>query len=234
MRVSIHQPNYIPWIGYFEKIFLSDTFVFFDNVQMPMNKSLVSRNKILFQSKPMWLTIPTEKGGIKPIKEVKISDTKWKKKHLNTLYHAYGKKKYFNDIFKNIQPIIEKKNIYLVDLNMDLIKVFLKILNVNEVKIIRASELNLQTKGANSIFEILKKLEAKTYITGTGAGSTKYINAEDYNKININLMYNQPNIQNYYPKDKTVNQVLSILDLLFNYGAEQVNKKLSEASTLSL
>ena len=93
MRVSIHQPNYIPWIGYFEKIFLSDTFVFFDNVQMPMNKSLVSRNKILFQSKPMWLTIPTEKGGIKPIKEVKISDTKWKKKHLNTLYHAYGKKK---------------------------------------------------------------------------------------------------------------------------------------------
>ena len=46
ITVSIHQPNYLPWLGYFRKIAQSDVFVFFDNVQMPIGKSLVTRNRI--------------------------------------------------------------------------------------------------------------------------------------------------------------------------------------------
>ena len=87
MIVSIHQPNYLPWIGFFEKIYLSDIFVYFDNVQMPKNKSFVSRNKILFNKKSMWLTVPINKKGIQTINEVKIIDNYWKKKTFR--YHIF-------------------------------------------------------------------------------------------------------------------------------------------------
>jgi hypothetical protein len=61
MIVSIHQPNYLPWLAYFRKIADADRFVFFDNVQMPIGKSLVSRNRVKTAQGVRWLTVPTDR-----------------------------------------------------------------------------------------------------------------------------------------------------------------------------
>ena len=60
MTVSIHQPNYLPWIGYFNKIVRSDTFVIFDDVQFPVGKKgfFGNRNKIKTNNGELWLTVP--------------------------------------------------------------------------------------------------------------------------------------------------------------------------------
>ena len=106
MIISIHQPNYIPWIGYFEKIFLSDIFIFFDNVQMPKNKSFVSRSKLVNQNNAFWLTIPVKKKGLKTIAEAEIVNNFWKKKHLSTIQHAYGKSSFYNHNFNKFSKIL--------------------------------------------------------------------------------------------------------------------------------
>tara|TARA_X000000950_G_scaffold25208_1_gene27005 strand:- start:849 stop:1547 length:699 start_codon:yes stop_codon:yes gene_type:complete len=225
--VSIHQPNYLPWIGFFEKIYLSDIFVYFDNVQMPKNKSFVSRNKILFNKKSMWLTVPINKKGIQTINEVKIIDNYWKKKHLDTIYFAYKKEKYFEESFNKIKKVLLKDNVYIADLNIDIIEEILRILKIQNVKIIRASQLSLKQKGAESIFEILKTLNAKVYISGKGKGSLKYVNDETLKKYNIKLKFCNTNINRYTNLKAEGNEIFSILDLLFRKGVDDILKNFS-------
>ena len=89
--VAIHQPNYLPWLGYFRKIARSDVFVFFDNVQMPIGKSLVTRNKIRTAKGAQWLTVPTRRSSDgKPIAETSIVEGGWSRKHLKALEINYS------------------------------------------------------------------------------------------------------------------------------------------------
>ncbi len=224
MIVSIHQPNYVPWIGFFEKIYLSDIFIYFDNIQMPKNKSFVSRNKIYFNKKSVWLTVPINKKGVQNINEVKIIDNFWKKKHLNTIYHAYNKKNYFNESFNQIKNVLLKDEIYLANLNIEIIKEILKLLNIHNVKIIKASELPLKKQGAESIFEILNLLNAKVYLSGSGSGSSKYINQEVLKKFNIKLRYCNTKLEKYYSHQTEKIEIVSILDLLFCKGVNNILK----------
>ena len=64
VTVSIHQPNYIPWLGFFEKIMNSDIYVVFDDVQYPRGKDFANRNQIKTNTGKLWLTIPIKDKGI--------------------------------------------------------------------------------------------------------------------------------------------------------------------------
>ena len=225
MIISIHQPNYIPWIGYFEKIFLSDIFIFFDNVQMPKNKSFVSRSKLVNQENYFWLTVPVKKGGAKIIAETKIADNFWKKKHLNTIHNAYGKSRFYENNFNKFASIITgSKTYYLAELNIEIIYLFLEIFNI-KTKVFRASELNLKSTGAASIYEIIKVFKAKTYLSGQGFGSLRYMDLAKLDKINTQLKFTNIDLMHYYPEYKDGNNILSSLDLLFNKGENYIIKK---------
>ncbi|PPR52690.1 MAG: hypothetical protein CFH16_01352, partial [Alphaproteobacteria bacterium MarineAlpha5_Bin6] len=91
MKISIHQPQYLPWIHYFKKILIADIFIFLDNVQYQKN-SLINRNQ-LYNNRNFWLTIPIKNPSNKKICEVKIDNSKnWKKKHLDTIKNIFSKK----------------------------------------------------------------------------------------------------------------------------------------------
>ena len=91
MKVSIHQPAYLPWLGYFDRIAKSDLFIYLDNVQFEKN-SYTNRNIIKGPNGPQWLTIPIKQKGHlnRKLYEIEIAtDIDWRSKHLKSITNAW-------------------------------------------------------------------------------------------------------------------------------------------------
>lgn len=227
MKVAIHQPNFIPWIGYFQKISLVDKFILFDNIQLERGKTFTSRTKILIQGKEHWLTVPTiNKSNCLLIKDTQIDNSSiWKKKHLRTLNSSYKKASFFDEVFPIIENAYSCNSTFITDYNIPLIKAISNYLGLR-TEFFVSSEIaipNVNVKGFEKIKELLKAVGATSYLSGSGAGSKRYIDEEQFvsNKIQLKWQsfeikpYNQLNTNTFIPG-------LSILDLLFNCGHESV------------
>ena len=228
MKISVHQPNFFPWPGFFYKMLKSDTFVFLDHVQFT-SRSYINRVKILIQKKPMWITIPITKKK-KPINFCKISNfNNWKKKLISTIYHNYSKSPKFSLYYDEISNLINLEEESLCKFNFNIINYFVKKLEIETILKKSSNVLDLMDnyncKGSNMIVDICKKLNAHTYLSGDG--SFQYDDKTIYKSNNLRYElinyeqkeYPQFNCKEFYPG-------LSILDLLFNIGFEEVKKYL--------
>ena len=110
MIVSIHQPNYLPWLGFFDKIKQSDYFVIFDNVQFPRGKNHFGhRNRIKTNNSTIWLTVPLlGKSDLKDFNKIEINYNGWQEKHLSLIENFYKKTPYFFNYFEDIKNILNK------------------------------------------------------------------------------------------------------------------------------
>lgn len=231
MIVSIHQPNYLPWLGYFHKIANSDIFVIFDDVQLSRGKDFVVRNLIKTKGGPKWLRVPVkDKNKMLLINQVKINnELDWSKKHLNSLKSNYQKAPFFITYYEEIEEILSKKNEFLLELNLELIKFFMKILKI-DTKIIYSSELNVDTFGTEKILKIIQAVKGDKYLTGEGKGSQRYIEGKDDLFKNEGIKMLHQNFQfPYYSQlyDEFIPN-LSICDMLFNIGAEKISTEINE------
>lgn len=219
---AIHQPNFIPWAGYFHKLLLSDVFVFFDDVQFPRGKSYGSRALIKTNSGELWLTVPvSSKGDLLNFNGVYISnETTWSDKLLKTISFSYKKSPYFELYFPAIASILGKKWLRLVDLNIELITTIAGLMDYHG-SFIKSSEMGIPVKkagGEEKILAILSELEVTDYISGTGAGSKRFVMNESFEKAGINLIWQSFNPPVYPQLYKTFIPNLSIIDILFNVG----------------
>jgi len=225
MTIAIHQPNFLPWTAYFNKIKSVDTFVFFDDIQFERGKTYTSRTKILLNGKEHWLTIPVKnKSDLILIKDITVDNNIfWKKKHLKTISLNYKKAEYFDQVFPIIKKIYSIDSNYLIDYNIQFIISISEYLDLH-TKFILSSEIktnNINT--LDKILNILVALNATSYISGSGAGSQRYINQQKFLNKKIKLIW-----QNYLPKPYKQLNVhrfipnLSIIDLIFNCGKNSI------------
>lgn len=222
MIVSIHQPNFIPWVGYFSKINQSNIFVILDNVQFEKN-GFTNRNKIKNSQNTIWLTIPVNLSNYlsTKIKDIRIANIRnWKEKNLSTVKMNYAKAPFFNEIFELYENILNKDFQYLIDLNVELILTIINYLNI-EINVKYASNISNNLNSTELLLDICKKSNATEYLIG--AGGNKYMDKSIFEINNIKL--SQYNLKGFkYPQlwgDFVPN--LSILDLLFNCGKESIN-----------
>ena len=188
--MTAHQPVYLPWLGLFHKIALSDLFCYLDIVQY-QTKDYNNRNKVkTFEGTP-WLSVPvyTRDRLKKKINEIKLASNYWRKKHCKIIELAYKKAKYFDKYFYKLQKILQNKNIIsLSDLNFKLLIFFLNCLDI-KTKVIKASTYEFSGKKSDLILDICKKLRAQKYIFGSQGN--KYVNQNDFISNNISIYFQE-------------------------------------------
>lgn len=225
MTVAIHQPNYLPWIGFFNKILLSDLYVVFDDVQFPRGKDFAYRNKIKTSSGELWLSVPVKnKNALNLWNEVIIDNSdNWSRKHQKSIELSYKNAPYFNEYFPCLRNILSGSYEKLSDLNISIIKFILEVLEWKG-EIVYSSGLNINSTGVEKILGILQKLNAKEYISGVGAGSTRYISEPDFISRNIKLTWQCFKHPVYPQLYGNFIPYMSVIDLLFNCGAKESRK----------
>lgn len=216
--VTIHQPNYIPWMGFFGKVNKSDIFVILDSVEYTKN-SVINRNKVRIKDGWCYLTIPIEKKYHESrIVDVKLPlDDKWRKNHWATIESNYNKTDYFHTYKDFLKRLYEKKCDFLWQINEEAIIYLMKCFNI-DVEIIKASELELnpELKKTDLLISILKSVEGDRYISGPSGKN--YLEIEKFKQGDIELEFFEFKHPEYKQRYPGFVPNLSAIDLLFNMG----------------
>jgi WbqC-like protein family len=217
---AIHQPNYIPWLGYFFKIAYSDIFVFADMMAYSSG-SFINRNSIKTPSGPAWLTIPVLKSGRSGqlINEVETDNIQqWAGRHLATLRSNYGRAPYFKETSALLEPhypIATGNRSSLAAFNIGVIRSIAAYLGIG-TEFINASELNLSGHKTGLLVDICRAIGASTYLAG--AGGKSYQEDAGFEAVGITPVYSSFS-QRRYPQlfgEFVLN--LSVVDVLMNCG----------------
>ncbi|MBQ3163231.1 MAG: WbqC family protein [Lachnospiraceae bacterium] len=214
MVVAIHQPNYIPWGGYFYKLIKCDAFVFLDDVQY--TRGFINRNKIKTQNGSQWLTVPVQGSQALNINEIQFAEERWKQKHIRALEINYSRSEYFKKYASDIFNIINEAN-DLCNLNMGLIKYIGDVLGA-KCTYYKSSDLKCTTTSDDRIIEIVEKVGGDTYFSGTGA--MNYQEMSKFSKEGIQLVYSDFKLKEYKQVWGEFQDKLSIIDILFNCGSD--------------
>lgn len=221
--VSIIQPNYIPWLGYFDIINRSDIFVYYDTVQYTKN-DWRNRNRIKTPNGIHWLTIPVQSGPLsKAIFETNIASMNWTKKHCLAFQHNYRKADFYHEVFRMLSPLYLNKNYSkLSDAVISINNVILSYLQI-KTKVLKASEILVNPEAGRysskteRIVNICRQLGATSYLSGPSA--SQYLDKAQFSAQNIQLNYiNYSGYSDYKQLWGEWSPGLSIVDLLFNCG----------------
>jgi hypothetical protein len=226
--VTIHQPNFIPWQGYFYKLSQSDVFVILDDVQYTKN-SFINRNKIKTPQGPQWVTIPVKQSGKfgQNINETQIANKeKGTKKLLRTVEQNYKKSEYFDRYFEDFSNILMNPSDIIAELNVQLLSWVMKVMGI-ETKTVYSSSFELgDLNGTDRLVKICKQLDADQYFSGFGG--MKYQEEELFYKENIQVKVTDFKHPVYDQLWGDFEPNLSIIDLLFNEGPESLNILLAD------
>jgi hypothetical protein len=236
LKVAIHQPNYLPYLGFFHKIYLSDVFVILDTVQFVKSGPLawMNRNKIRTKEGWTWLSVPVLTKGRFPvaIKQALIDNTgNWRKKHWYSISCNYNKAKYFKRYADFFEQLYSRQWDKLAELNQKIIDYLFQQLGIG-VKIVKASELEAEGTGTELLINICKEIGANSYIYGRHGED--YMDAEDFRRQRIRLLPQDFRHPRYQQLHQPFIEGLSVIDLLFNEGENSAKIIQRKAQSLSV
>lgn len=217
MIISIAQPAYLPWLGYFDRIHKSELAIVLDHVQFE-RRGFTHRNKVLGQHGPLWLTIPLNKKGNynAPINEVTINnDRDWRKKHRETIRQCYGNAPFFKDYFPGLSEIYNKEWTSLSALLRESTDFLLQSLSI-ETKMIRSSDMGVKGVKSELILNLSKEVGATQYISGPFG--REYLEKDRFENAGIKILYHDYHNPTYNQVQPGFVDNMSVIDLLFNYG----------------
>ena len=222
MLVSMHQPDYLPWCGYFNKIVTADAFIFFDTAHFS-KEGFHERNKIKTATGWAYLTIPMpHESAFKPLKDAKLPiDTRWANKHWRALISSYNRTPYFKehapyfeDLYANVGRFTT-----LADLNIDIITYLCQAFGIKTM-FSRASDYPFDSglKSTEAILAIIKQAGATEFLAGPSG--KKYLNQPRFPEEGIKLIF-----QEYHEPEHTQRKqpFVAAVDLLFNEGPQAIN-----------
>ena len=223
MIVAAHQPHYLPWLGYLDKLGKSDVFVLMDDLQFEA-QNYQNRQRLKLSDGPAWITVPLAHGAQSDlINEKRIVDCgspkqHWQHRHWQTLVTHYGRAPFFDHYAAELKDVYTRPWTSLLELDLHMLKLARRWLDI-KTPVIRSSGLGLAGTKTDRLIDMCKKLGARCYLTGSG-GSTGYLDAEKMGRSGIGVIWQHfvhPAYPQRYPRHGFASH-LGFLDLLLNCG----------------
>ncbi len=231
--MGIHQPNFLPWLGFFRKLCRSDIFIILDDAQFPKTGGTwINRVKIMFQSGPGWLTVPVKRsyGGVRSCAEMLIDDSRpWRKKMLKTLESSYGRSPFFKPVFALCEELAANPAGRLMDFNLAGLRALLDLMRLPADHIRLASAYGAESAGTQRLVDLVKACGGAGYLAGDGAAA--YQRDELFAENGLELLRGNFSHPVYSQPGQGFTAGLSILDALFNVGPEAVRAMLRPEAT---
>ena len=226
MIVAIHQPHFLPWLGYLHRMAQADLFVLLDHVQFE-RRNYQNRTMIRMNDEARWLSVPV----VQRSRDERIVDKEvdnrldggkwWSPNHFSTLRHAYREARFFADYAADYKRLFDTRFDKLVDLNqagLDLLREAFGI----RTPLARSSQLAVQGARMELILNICLAVGADTLLAGMG-GSRGYLDAEAFARAGVRIQYHDFKHPEYpqcmdSPQAVPFIKGLSAVDMLFNCG----------------
>lgn len=223
MIVAAHQPHYMPWLGYLDKVAKADVFVVMDDLQFePQNYQ--NRQRLKLADGPGWLTVPLAHGAQnericdKQIAPSENPKQHWQHRHWKTLQLSYGGTAYFDEYAPALREVYARRWTSLLELDLHMFVLALRWFDIR-TPVIRSSQLGLTGTKTKRLIDMCKKLGARCYLTGSG-GSAGYLDSEQMGRAGVGVIWQQfthPLHPQRYPRHGFASH-LGFLDLLLNCG----------------
>lgn len=216
---AIHQPNFFPWLGYFDKIKKADIFVFLDDVQnQKTGSSNFNKVNLNYFGQKKYYTCPIKRfSGLTPINKIEFSDINWKVNFLNVIKNYYRNSKNFKQAYTMIQDLLMgPDNTYLCDFNIKVIQHITLMLGLKVEFVLKSKLCMRQTSSTQMLIEVCKAVGADTYLCGGGASA--YQKDDLFNENRINLLYQNfkptpyGDKENFIPGLSVIDYLMSILE----------------------
>jgi hypothetical protein len=217
VRVAVHQPQYLPWLGYFDKMDRVDCFVLLDDVQFKKNE-WQNRNRIRTAAGWQWLTVPVRHRFPQRIAEVLVDgQAPWRRKHLAALVASYGVAPAFPVHRPFFADLYARDWSRLVDVSVTALTYLAGALGIT-TKLTLASTLALpdSIRATERLVAICRTLGADAYLSG--AGGREYLDVERFEQAGIRVAFQAFRCPTYPQRFGAFEPNLSVVDLLFNCG----------------
>jgi hypothetical protein len=214
--VTIHQPQYLPWLGYFDKLEKCDVFCLLDTVQYKKNE-FQNRNRIKTADGWQWLTVPVTYRFPQRINEVGVNQTAdWQRKHLQALRSNYSKAPFFSSYYPSFEEFYQQSGEMIAEVNVASIQLLMELLGL-ERKLVLASSLRVDTKDPTlRLVEICQALGGGAYLSGKDGA--KYMDVDMFARHEIDVLFQDFNHPQYPQCYGPFEPNMSVVDLVFNCG----------------
>ncbi|MDR1761522.1 MAG: WbqC family protein [Bacteroidales bacterium] len=234
MTTVIHQPYFLPWLGYFAKLVYADKFIVLDNVYFSKRK-FIDRVKIInAQGKEMWVGLPVGENFNKPCNKIQFSDKNAINKIIKSFYASYSKARHFKNNIAQIENILnncfDNSNL-LSEINMNIIKKIMQLLDLKMPEIILSSQFKEINDATERVIMLCKETKCNVLISGAEGLEKHDLKKLENNGISVSL-------QDYFGEHPTYFQTrrtqlgfakgLSVVDCIFNEGVEKTKQFIAD------
>ncbi|MDB5100438.1 MAG: WbqC-like protein family protein [Cyanobacteria bacterium RYN_339] len=218
MRVTMHQPEHLPWLGFFHKMAQADLYVYLDVVQY-RRQYFQNRNRIVGVREPIWLLVPVRKLEHRhgPIMRVPLDNSRaWRKTYWGSIAYHYHNHPHFERYADELRSIVLTPFEQLTDLNYALIDFCRRAFAIT-TPLVRASSLDVDGKRSSLIHDVMVRTGATTYLSGpTGR---EYLDEEPFRASGIAVEYHDFHHPRYAQRGRAAfSSHLAALDLIMNEG----------------
>lgn len=217
MLVAIHQPEYLPWLGYFEKMMRADVFVLLDNVQFTKG-DFHNRTRVKGPAGAQWLSVPVHAGLSARINEVRVAGHRWETKHWHSLVTCYSRAAFFGELAGEFEAFYRQSSARLLDYSVGALELIARPLGIRR-KWVLASALKAGGRKSELVLNICRELGATAYYSGRSGGA--YLRREEFDRAGIEIKvqdFEHPVYEQLFGDGAGFTPNLSALDLLFNRG----------------